>query len=137
MQCSSDTHISSKDFWKRGLCLAWGDPNRVSDSDFLRFQWPSIGKGWEQGLLRFKRVQMMTMKNVNDSSLFQQVLNRLKTRLVVLRGNQDHSVTKSMLDTFFVTFQALQVIELDGLGHNPFEGDVERFISTLDEWCTV
>jgi calcineurin-like phosphoesterase family protein len=80
---------------------------------------------------------MMTMKNVNDSSLFQQVLNRLKTRLVVLRGNQDHVVTKSMLDTFFVTFPALQVIELDGLGHNPFEGDVERFISTLDEWCTV
>ena len=125
----------SKDFWKRGLRLAWGDPNRVSDSDVLRFQWPSIGKGWEQGLLRFSRAQMMTMKNVDERSLFQQVLNRPKTRLVVLRGNQDRVVTKSMLDTFLVPFPAVQVIELDGLGHDPFEEDVERFISTLDEWC--
>jgi pimeloyl-ACP methyl ester carboxylesterase len=115
--------------------LAWGDPNRVSDSDVLRFQWPSIGKGWEQGLLRFSRAQMMTMKNVDERSLFQQVLNRPKTRLVVLRGNQDRVVTKSMLDTFLVPFPAVQVIELDGLGHDPFEEDVERFISTLDEWC--
>ena len=75
--------------------------------------------------------------NVDERGLFQHVLNRPNTRLVVMRGNKDGVVTKAMLDTFLVPFPGVQVIELDGLGHDPFEEDAELFISTLEGWCTV
>ena len=57
-----------KNFWRKGLELAWGDPKKLYDSDVLRFQWPSIGKGWEDGLVTFARA-MSQPTAVSDAEL--------------------------------------------------------------------
>lgn len=50
---------ASPTFWRKGLSLAWGDPTtHLSESDILRFAWPSIGKGWEMGLINFTRSKL-------------------------------------------------------------------------------
>ena len=111
----------------------WGDGKRVSDSDALRFQWPSIGKGWEQGLLRFAQAQMKC--TVDERAIFQQVLDRPNTKLFVLRGSKDCVVTQKYLDTFFVHPFNVTIDILEGQGHDPFEEDVELFLSKVEGYA--
>ena len=51
-----------------------GDPLRLTDSDVLRFQWPSVGQGWEDGLLNFARSRILSSSHpdaaLDDAQLF-------------------------------------------------------------------
>lgn len=125
--------VGWKPFWKNMLRGVWGDWKRVSDSDALRFQWPSIGKGWEQGLLRFAQAQMKC--TVDERAIFQQVLDRPNTKLFVLRGSKDCVVTQKYLDTFFVHPFNVTIDILEGQGHDPFEEDVELFLSKVEGYA--
>ena len=112
--------------------LAWGDRQKVSDSDALRFQWPSIGLGWEQGLLEFGRA---IGTRPDDSDLFRAVVNRKNCRILVIRGTRDRVISSETLGKFFSEFQdKVSIVELDGLGHDPFEEDVETFVDTVERW---
>ena len=125
--------VGRPNFWRNGLKLAWGDPNRLKDSDVLRFQWPSIGLGWEQGLLDFTQAQQQSFKTSNDRELFQQVLNLPNTTVSVIVGSNDRVVPVSRIRAFVEGISSfVPVVELDGLGHDPFEEDVERFVSAVD-----
>lgn len=130
---------SRKNFWKQGLQLAWGDPKKVSDSDALRFQWPSIGAGWERGLIKFAQAQARPTL-LTDSELLQEVLKLENTTVAVIYGSNDRVVSSKIINKFFQSFPQVPLVELDGLGHDPFEEDTESFVRVvvelLEKWNT-
>uniref|UniRef100_A0A7S2YTM6 AB hydrolase-1 domain-containing protein n=1 Tax=Entomoneis paludosa TaxID=265537 RepID=A0A7S2YTM6_9STRA len=121
-------------FWRAGLQLAWGDASRLKDSDVLRFQWPALGKGWEKGMIKFTRAQLIPME-VSDRDLVKQVLALPNTTVDVIYGGSDPIVKPSLIEKFFMSFlsQGVNLVALEGLGHDPFEEDAEAFINALEE----
>jgi pimeloyl-ACP methyl ester carboxylesterase len=128
----------SQDFWKKGLSLAWGDPNRLTDSDVLRFQWPSIGMGWEQGLLNFGRYSSSSSSSssgplLGDEELLSQVSSLPNTQVVILYGSKDKIVRfeGKISEKVKNMFPTVTLIRMGGLGHDPFEEDVDSFLIEL------
>jgi pimeloyl-ACP methyl ester carboxylesterase len=129
--------VGQSHFWKVGLRLAWGNPNKLSNSDALRFQWPSIGLGWESGLLDFVHEQLFDEYNGHvdetDEGLMRLVLDRPNIQPVqVIWGTKDVVIPASVLYGFCSKFPSLPpVIELEGCGHDPFEEQVDKFCHTM------
>ena len=124
---------SGKNFWRKGLQAVWGDSKKLKDSDVLRFQWPAIGKGWEDGLLTFTRA-MAQPTAMTDAGLVEQVLQtETNATVTVILGSQDRVVrTDQVLKFFHPHRDNIRVVEMKGLGHDPFEEDVEGFVSTVE-----
>ena len=147
---------SAPNFWKRGLQLVWGDPNLVTDSDALRFGWPSIGMGWERGLLQFARAQQQHITaggsssddpmTKTDAELFQQVLELPNTEVHIIVGSKDRVISPAMIQKFLqdvrqrnrsddnVVSTTLPIpIVMDNLGHDVFEEDVDGFVNIVEQ----
>lgn len=120
--------IGAKNTWRRGLELAWGNPSTLSDSDVLRYQWPSIGKGWERGLLTFSRAQSLP-RDLTDMELLEHVLQLPNTTVNVIISSKDKIVPPTTTREILKAFPSVKVVELDGLGHDPFE---EREITFVE-----
>mmetsp|Transcript_14897 Transcript_14897/g.28006 ORF Transcript_14897/g.28006 Transcript_14897/m.28006 type:complete len:595 (+) Transcript_14897:342-2126(+) len=121
-------------FWKNGLRLAWGDPNRLTETDVLRFQWPSIGKGWEGGLLSFTRSRITSScaYRGGEVQLLCDVLNLPNTRVIIVQGTKDSIVPVTMAKRIADHFQGrIRLIQLDGQGHDPFEESVNVFVQSV------
>lgn len=121
-------------FWKNGLRLAWGDPNRLRESDVLRFQWPSIGKGWESGLLSFTRSRIASScaYRGGEVQLLCDVLRLPNTRVILVQGTKDPIVPVSMAERIADHCQdRIRLIKLDGQGHDPFEESVDVFVQSV------
>ena len=129
----------TKDFWRNGLTLAWGDSQLLSDSDVLRFQWPSIGQGWEEGLINFIRARILSapasQHTLDDGQLLAEVANLKDTKLVIIYGSNDKVVRieGSVAKQLETDFPNVQVVRMEGLGHDPFEEDVDGFLSELEK----
>ncbi|KAL3826251.1 hypothetical protein ACHAXA_006279 [Cyclostephanos tholiformis] len=132
----------SRDFWRKGLTLAWGDPSRLSDSDVLRFQWPSIGVGWEGGLINFSKSRILSyptprdsLEFMDDGRLFEEVARLNNTRIVIIYGSRDRVVRidDGAANELRRKFPNVAVIKMEGCGHDPFEEDVSAFMSALEE----
>ena len=137
--------IGTQGSWRSGLKLAWGDPNKLSESDVARFSWPSIGLGWEQGIINFSRAQMSHVEDNhddhdeedyeldNDRILMQRVLELPNTKVVVILGSKDRIVPSQQVRKFFEeNFPQVPIVELDGLGHDAFEEGTETFCDTVE-----
>ena len=123
--------VGRRGFWKASLQVAWGDSTRVSDTDVLRFQWPSIGQGWDQGLVTFARAQFQSME-LTDDQLLRQVLSLPNTTVHVIYGERDRIVKPETIRSLFEPYRSnVKLIELKRLGHDPFEEDVDSFLSAL------
>lgn len=123
-------------FWRSGLKVAWGDAKRLKDNDVLRFQWPSIHRGWETGLVRFTRAQSKLFQHdrlgpMPDEELLIRVLAMPNTRVEVILGENDRIVPTDRVRKFLKPFPNISVTELAGLGHDPFEEDVEAFLQAI------
>lgn len=132
----SRTPSGTRDFWRKGLTLAWGDPGRLSDSDVLRFQWPSVGEGWEQGLLNFSRSRILSSHSPNsldDGRLFTEVASLADTSVVIIYGSKDRVVRidDGAAEALRREFPNVRVIKMEGCGHDPFEEDVPGFLTVL------
>jgi pimeloyl-ACP methyl ester carboxylesterase len=123
--------VGFRNFWRWGLGMAWGDPTRLSDSDILRFQWPGVAWGWERGLLRFARAQSEG-SDISDAELLQNVLNLPNTTVHVITGSKDQIVPSAQLRKFLARFPQIQITEMPGIGHDPFEEDVESFVKNVE-----
>jgi len=110
----------------------WGDAKRLKDTDILRFQWPSIGKGWEKGLLDFARAQRLPSE-LTDQELVAKVLAQPNTRVDVVVGGKDRLIPSQQARRFFKNCAQVRVVELPGLGHDPFEEDMETFVRTVED----
>ena len=130
-----DFSLSRKNSWKQGLQLAWGDPQRLSESDVLRFQWPSIGSGWERGLIQFSRAQSQP-RDWSDGELLAQVMAMEHTKVVVIYGTADKVIKPDMIRSFFqsdTSFTSIPLIGMPGMGHDPFEEDPDGFVTIVED----
>lgn len=130
--------VGTPGFWRFGLKGAWGDSNRLTDSDVLRFQWPSVHKGWEAGLLRFAKASGLSIVGydklgpIRDAELLRSVLALPNTTVEVILGEKDPVVRSTKIRNFLAPFSAdVRIEELPGLGHDPFEEDVEAFLGVI------
>ena len=121
-------------FWRRGLELAWGS-GRLSDSDVLRFQWPSIGSGWEQGLINFSRSKLFSASVLDDMQLLREVASNDETTVVIVYGSKDRviPIEGSVAEEIRHSFPNIKLIRMEDLGHDPFEEDVHGFMSELEK----
>mmetsp|Transcript_21897 Transcript_21897/g.47652 ORF Transcript_21897/g.47652 Transcript_21897/m.47652 type:complete len:743 (-) Transcript_21897:128-2356(-) len=143
--------VGTPNAWRKGLAFAWGDPGTnpvTEDSDVLRYAWPSIGRGWEEGLLRFAGAQGLPREDELDDDvvLFRRVLQLPKTKVLILLGSRDRVVPTATVRGFLETVRndgsasstaaaaaAPIVVELENLGHNAFEEDREIFCETVEQ----
>ena len=144
---------SSKGFWKNGLSSAWGDPNLVTNTTILKYRWPSVGSGWEKGLISFSKAQIMSLRQTPSASsaqsrdeeanfdylenrsymqLLQDVLELPNTKVVIIHGNKDFVVPLKNSERLANEFSNLRLIVLDGQGHDPFEEKVPDFIDAVE-----
>lgn len=130
LRTTNKRHHRTKNFWKKGLSQAWGDPKRLTPSDVLRFQWPSIGKGWERGLLSFSRA----IQSEDDVALLKRVVNLPNVTVVMVYGSKDNvvKVNEKMLHEMKCNFPMVKVVRMEGLGHDPFEEDKDAFLAELE-----
>lgn len=127
----------TKDFWRKGLSPVWGK-YPLSESDVLRFKWPSISKGWEDGVINFAQARIVSSKPqyaLDDGALLQEVVNLKGTKVVIVYGSADKVVridggVAEMLERDFPT---VKLVRMEGLGHDPFEEDVDGFLLDLEE----
>ena len=123
-------------FWSDSLRLVWGDPDGVTASDALRFQWPAIGRGWEEGLLAFTRSRVAGVDSFpgGDMELLRSVLDLPNTRVCIVASGNDRVVRPEAVRAIADQFQGrLRYVEIDGRGHDPFEEDIDEFVNVLEE----
>lgn len=121
-------------FWLNGLRLAWGDPDVVTRSDALRFQWPSIVLGWECGLLAFTRSRLFSKCNYPDGELklLDDVIKLPNTSVVIVHGSKDPVVPVANSRRIEEHWKSsVMYIELDGQGHDPFEEGMAEFVEKV------
>ena len=115
--------------------MAWGDPELVSESDVLRFQWPSIGRGWEKGLLPFTRAKLFAVDNKyngeGDFALLRDILALPNTSVCILHGDKDTVISSKMIQSIVQAFPQTPLIQLQGQGHDPFEEQTDTFVSAV------
>lgn len=103
----------------------------------MRFQWPSIGAGWERGLFHFARAQSRGGEapddRLEDNALLRQVLELPNTKVVVVLGSSDKVIPSKLIRKFLQDFKTIPVVELEGLGHDAFEEDIEGFLGAVEQ----
>jgi pimeloyl-ACP methyl ester carboxylesterase len=114
-------------FFRKALQFAWANP--LKDADVLRFQWPSIVKGWERGILRFARAPLPSEERLLRLVL---ALPNLQSINVVV-GESDRIIGQSNLQKFLVAFPKIPFSTIANCGHDPFEEDPEAFTDHLKE----
>ena len=118
--------------WRKGLEAAWGDPRRLKKSDVLRFQWPSVGRGWERGLLQFA-ASRFNEHDFTDDQLLRDVLALTNVRAVdVIVSSKDRVAPANTTREFLKAFPNVTIVELKQLGHDPFEEDVGAFMNAVE-----
>ena len=120
------------------MALAWGDDNCLSESDILRFQWPSIGKGWEQGLINFTRARILSSPSsqhtLDDGQLLTKVASLKGTQVVIMYGSNDKVVRidGAVAEQMRKDYPNIKLVRMEGQGHDPFEEKVDEFVSVLE-----
>jgi pimeloyl-ACP methyl ester carboxylesterase len=125
--------VGQPNFWRHGLSAAWGDSKKLKDSDVLRFQWPSIGLGWEQGLLNFGTSRWKDEPSyMSDQYLLQAVLDSPNVELVhVIVSSNDKIVPPCRTRKFLKQFPSVEITEMKGPGHDPFEEAPDEFMEKI------
>jgi pimeloyl-ACP methyl ester carboxylesterase len=137
--------------WKKGLEGVWGDPNKVNEnSDVLRYSWPSIGHGWEEGILNFAGAQVLSADDELDDDflLLRKVLDLPHTKVLIVLGSRDKVIPTKSVVAFVKRVASLEsslggetsnnndnvpIVELEGLGHCAFEEDREAFCDAVEQ----
>ena len=127
--------VSSPSFWKRGLSSAWGDPKRLNEKDIRRFRWPAIASNLESGLLAFARAQVQKIDAYDggDLQLLKDVVDLPNIDVTIVHGTKDLIVpiTNSEQLVKIIGETRIQLLTMDGLGHDPFEENVDEFIDII------
>lgn len=116
--------VGMSNFWSDILRIVWGDPNLLTKSDILCFQWASIGLGWERGLLAFARSRLFMICNYDggELKLLDDVIHLPNTSVVVVHGTKDRIIPISSSRHIAKRYtDSVTYIELKGMGHDPFE----------------
>lgn len=126
--------VGQPKFWYKGLRSVWGDPEKLSDTDALRFQWPSIGQGWENGLLSFTRSRLLSIcpYSGGELQLLKHVTKMKNTKVIIVHGTNDPVVPLRMSRKIVANLKGVRFLQIDGSGHDPFEEDVDDFVNRIE-----
>ena len=117
--------------------MVWGNPSLLSDTDALRFQWPSIGRGWEKGLLAFtrSRVSSTCYYNGGELQLLQDVADMDKTKVIIVHGTLDPLVpmqrSVDIVERRRHGNKDIIFLEMESVGHDPFEENTDEFLRII------
>ena len=117
--------------------MVWGNPSLLSDTDALRFQWPSIGQGWEKGLLAFtrSRVSSTCYYNGGELQLLQDVADMDKTKVIIVHGTLDPLVpmqrSVDIVERRRHGNKDIIFLEMESVGHDPFEENTDEFLKII------
>jgi len=135
--------VGTKNSWRTGLSTAYGNKNSVKESDILRYSWPAIGYGWEDGLLNFAAAQQMPEEDEldDDTQLLSAVLKLPDTKLIIILGSKDKVVPSKHVRKFVDNVRKetnntevlVPIVEMEGLGHCAFEEDSEKFCTIIGD----
>ena len=127
--------VGTKNFWRRGLNLVWGDPKVLTPTDILRFQWPGVSKGWERGLLSFSRsrIKAICKYQGGEIKLLRDVIERPNTSVTIIHGTNDKIVPIQMSETIVSKLGKIDLIRMKGYGHDPFEEGENG----VNEFCEI
>jgi len=135
--------VGTKNSWSTGLSIAYGNKNSVTESDILRYSWPAIGYGWEDGLLNFAAAQQMPEEDEldDDTQLLSTVLKLPDTKLIIILGSKDKVVPSKHVHNFVDNVRKennntevlVPIVEMEGLGHCAFEEDSENFCAIIGD----
>mmetsp|Transcript_14944 Transcript_14944/g.20359 ORF Transcript_14944/g.20359 Transcript_14944/m.20359 type:complete len:600 (-) Transcript_14944:176-1975(-) len=130
--------VGGTNFWKKGLQMAWGDPTVLTDNDVLRFQWPSVGKGWEGGIISYTRSVGTRSSSVptypgGEVNILRDVLSLPNTYVAIVHGTNDRVVPWKYNAKYTESFPNLRFVKMDGFGHDPFEEDVDKFVGVVEK----
>eukprot|EP00578_Thalassiosira_sp_NH16_P022055 CAMPEP_0181099028 /NCGR_PEP_ID=MMETSP1071-20121207/12443_1 /TAXON_ID=35127 /ORGANISM="Thalassiosira sp., Strain NH16" /LENGTH=595 /DNA_ID=CAMNT_0023181667 /DNA_START=137 /DNA_END=1924 /DNA_ORIENTATION=- len=129
----------TKGFWRNGLSLlTWVDRSILSHSNVLFYQWPSVRRGWEGGVVNFVRARILSSPPVDaldDGELLRRVADLRDTKVVIIYGSKDWLVPieGNVADTIGRELPHVKMIRLEGAGHNPFETDADGFMAELEK----
>jgi pimeloyl-ACP methyl ester carboxylesterase len=119
------------------LEFVWGNPALLSDTDALRFQWPSIGQGWEKGLLAFarSRVASTCYYDGGELQLLHDVADMDNTRVIIVHGTLDPVVpfqrSVDIVERRSQGNKGITFLEMDSVGHDPFEENLDEFLKVI------
>ncbi|CAB9507717.1 expressed unknown protein [Seminavis robusta] len=127
--------VGAKNFWRLAVeVVMWADPKLVLDADVLRVQWPAIGLGWEDGLVKYALAMTTLPTTPTDQELVEQVVSLSNTVVTVVCGPHDKLVSGPFVRKFFAPHgDDIRIVEMEGLAHNPMEEDVGRFVGLLEQ----
>lgn len=147
--------IGFRGFWRKGLEGIWGYPERITeDNDVLRYSWPAVGHGWEDGILNFASAQVLPADDEldDDYALMREVLDLPHTTVLIILGSRDLVIPTKSVERFMervlssrsageIHENDVPIVELEGLGHCAFEEDREAFCDAveqlvMDHWDT-
>ena len=117
--------------------MVWGNPSLLSDTDALRFQWPSIGRGWEKGLLAFTRFRVSSTcyYNGGELQLLQDVADMDKTKVIIVHGTLDPLVpmqrSVDIVERRRHGNKDIIFLEMESVGHDPFEENTDEFLKII------
>ena len=112
------TRSRTRDFWRKGLAPAWGDPGRLSDSNVLR-----------------PLMHTVVPPPPDDRRLFGEVASLAGTRVVIMYRLRDRVVRidDGAAKAPMREFPNVHVIKMEGCRHDPFEEDVPGFLMVLEK----
>lgn len=118
--------------------MAWGETGKATESDILRFQWPSIVSGWELGLISFARSRIAGVCSYSggEIKLLTDVMGLPNTNITIIHGTKDAVLpfesSKRIVEKNS-NHHEVKLIAVDGCGHDPMEEDVDKFVKILED----
>lgn len=122
--------VSYKNAWRLGLKAAWGKSSVVTEDDVLRYRWPSVSRGWEEGLIKFSSARTRTSSQ-KEIQLLSDVIHRPNTKVYIIHGTMDPIIPYNFSEDIIRVFPQVQLEPMDGLGHNCFEEKPDKFTTLV------
>lgn len=127
--------VASKDAWRSGLQAVWGNPDLVSDDDVLRYRWPSLSKGWEEGLINFSTARGRT-SSVDEIQILADAIQKPNVKVCIIHGTKDPVIPFQYSKDLLKVFPDIKLEAMEGLGHNCFEENPSKFVSLVKKLLT-
>lgn len=150
----------SKDFWQRGLRLAWGQRQEGAgkggpgDRTLAHYRLPSLKKGWDRSLARFVLAPLNQKPPEEEGegegvdgqqgmmrygTLVQGLAERVadgSLRLLLVHGQEDRVVGVANTRRLHAAMPGAALWELPAIGHVPHEETPEAFAQEIAEWIS-
>jgi len=65
--------------------------------------------------------------------LLEDVAKTINTKVIIVAGTNDPVVPFGMVKKIAESVGEVQFVQIDGAGHDPFEEDVEQFVTRINE----